>query len=853
MAGLPNLCKLSLLVENTDSTALTLNNTARARENAQHHTFFFGTPKRALDRASDDENNGIVKAEPTELYKKIMLILGDTHRYTTVKMKRIVWNLQMECAEQNKPESQQPTEVNRNDVDDYENKRITSFNNFALEVTRALRSAFTDSAASIMLLRNDGIWKSPEKRQQTPYVNAVTLQSVAQLACESYKKGSGVGDVGAVLETLFSAQPHESIKEIPHESIKEIHVTFYKSHTERTSRITVTKPIGLFTENSNWKGDYQFPQHQAEIPTIRYERASFSVYVPDDDTSEGVPVLVKSSDSVGETIETFPFYEITTESLQRLATKASSVYHTCSIATFKSALWQMLVSAQATSPSDGTTMKQTEGDVLRLTNKTMTRHTVRLNEETNFCVAVTFTHRPVGSSKEKIPDIYVKEVSLDAIDTGYWNRALYFYLAGDQKIGSDRIVDYNEVLRRKGFSPGLRHVLELEVTYHEKNTISDTQAFYDESASVLLLTAWYDWTNSNQGESLQFKKLGVGLLEHQGDQDKCVSVCVNETKKTLKINSLFHALSTAERAGCNVFMSDDLTPTKKGAGALILKVMTDIAAKLGFERINLVDAATFVQIETLPYFGKIGITAYLRALRGYGYYEAYGFFLEMNEAYGFIWDDVIEEQQSTLYFNHHLYTTKIGELKTAFEEHTFWKKPGLIKFVNRHEKEELDELTAGLKGYICQFDAKYDEWSMRHILETFINLVKLHRPETSNAFGLDHFTKMWKMMYHKKKKVEDKKLQHFSDIEEMAFLISTLDNRIVYIGQLTSTKYILLFHQMVVKPNEEKGKVPMVLVEEVDYEFRVGQGMMTPQPVTYPLYRASDSNQMKKNGRVYEI
>eukprot|EP00966_Prymnesium_polylepis_P335088 7390446-Prymnesium_polylepis.1 len=94
----------------------------------------------------------------------------------------------------------------------------------------------------------------------------------------------------------------------------------------------------------------------------------------------------------------------------------------------------MLVSAQATSPSDGTTMKQTEGDVLRLTNKTMTRHTVRLIEGTNLCVAVTFTHRPVDgqvdvSSKETIPDIYVKEVSLDAIDTGYWNRALYFYLA----------------------------------------------------------------------------------------------------------------------------------------------------------------------------------------------------------------------------------------------------------------------------------------------------------------------------------------------------------------------------------------------------------------------------------------
>eukprot|EP00966_Prymnesium_polylepis_P231305 5352538-Prymnesium_polylepis.1 len=75
----------------------------------------------------------------------------------------------MECAEQNNLESQQPTEVNRNDVAVYENKRITIFNNFALEVTRALRSAFTDCAASIMLLRNDGIWKSPEKRQQTPY------------------------------------------------------------------------------------------------------------------------------------------------------------------------------------------------------------------------------------------------------------------------------------------------------------------------------------------------------------------------------------------------------------------------------------------------------------------------------------------------------------------------------------------------------------------------------------------------------------------------------------------------------------------------------------------------------------
>jgi len=608
----------------------------------------------------------------------------------------------------------------------------------------------------------------------------------------------------------------------------------------------VTKPIGLFTENSNWKGNYQFPQDKAEIPTIRYERASFAV--PDHDPQ---PVLVKSSDSVGETIETFPFLEITTESLQRLATKASSVYNTCSIATFKSALWQMLVSAQATSPSDGTTMKQTEGDVLRLTNKTMTRHTVRLIEGTNLCVAVTFTHRPVDgqvdvSSKGPKPDIYVKEVSLDAIDTGYWNRALYFYLAGEQKIGSELIVNYDEVLRRKGFSRRLRHVLEFEVTYHEKNTISDTQAFYDESASVLLLTAWYDW----KVERLQFQRLGVGLLEHRGNQDKCVSVCVNETNKTLKIDSLFHALSTTDRSECNVFMSDDLTPTKKGAGALILKVMTDIATKLGFERINLIDAATFVQIETMPYFGKIGITAYLRALRGYGYYEAYGFFWEMNE---FTSDAVIEEQQSTLNFNHHLYTTKIGELKTAFNDDSFWEKPGLQKFVNRQTAKRYGELIAKLKEYMTKFDAKYDEWSMRYILETFINSVKPHRPETSNADRPIYYLILWKLRYHKYKKLGDPKLENFSDIEDIAFDIATLDSHIFYIGKATTTKYIHPSSQMVVKPNDKKGDVPMVLVEEVDYEFRVGQEMMTPQPVTYPLDPATDCNQPKKKGSVIEI
>jgi hypothetical protein len=227
----------------------------------------------------------------------------------------------------------------------------------------------------------------------------------------------------------------------------------------------------------------------------------------------------------------------------------------------------------------------------------------------------------------------------------------------------------------------------------------------------------------------------------------------------------------------------------------------------------------------------------LRALRGYGYYEAYGVFLEMNK---FIWDDVIEEQQSTLYFNHHLYTTTIGELKIAFNTNTFdtnmfWKKPGLQKFVNRQTAKQRDELTAKLKEYMIWFDAKYDQWSMRHILKTFINLVKFHRPEIdSNVRGLEQFTNIWKSRYHKKKMVGDK-LEHFSDIEEMAFLISTLDNRILYMGQATSTKYIDPFHQMVVKPNKVEEDVPMVLVEEVDYEFRVGQGMMTPQPVTFEV------------------
>jgi hypothetical protein len=149
--------------------------------------------------------------------------------------------------------------------------------------------------------------------------------------------------------------------------------------------------------------------------------------------------------------------------------------------------------------------------------------------------------------------------------------------------------------------------------------------------------------------------------------------------------------------------------------------VTDIATKLGFETITLEDAATFCQIETMPYFGSIFITPYLRALRGYGYYEGYGFFLKTDD-HNF--PATMAEQQSTLYFIHHLFTMTIGEIKSALRTGGGWNK-GLQKHIFQYlENQPVSHVPRSVSFLHYR----------RHFVQFHTRIVNLHTAEEWTLF-----------------------------------------------------------------------------------------------------------------------
>jgi hypothetical protein len=366
----------------------------------------------------------------------------------------------------------------------------------------------------------------------------------------------------------------------------------------------------------------------------------------------------------------------------------------------------------------------------------------------------------------------------------------------------------------KGCKIGEKIVLKYRVTYHENKTNPDT----------LLLNVEY---KREQKDVISLHRFGVGFLNDTAitSSDKCVAVEVDENRRSLKLHSLFFGMSRAMFADCNVIMSGDPTHTKKGSGGLILKLLTDICTKLDFTTITLEDVAKFTHFETMPFFAGVNMTHYLRALRSYGYYEGFGFCSQLLPECMEL-DQRVQHQQSIVNFHEHIFTLPIIKLEKHCCDGTLWDLEGLGPLKDSLppcEKCEIqDQLTTEL--FVFEPDAAY--YSMRDILNDFNSKAAKHKPKPPYNMSLDEFHDVWMETYRTAtEKLPDENPTgdyDFEDFVERARAVAELLSAIKWPGDDTTYKYITGSKHMMIRPAAQ-GKIPIVVCEQVEYEFDVTQ------------------------------
>ena len=745
---------------------------------------------------------------------------------------------------------------------------------FVKLVVDTFRDALYTEQAMIRVI-NHGI-----PQEIAPKTNPDVMLSIAQVAADAYfqsvsESGSDSDRIAKTREAVLGYKPDNETDRGRYERIQEIRVDFHCNSTP-FNEITVTKPRGLFTPQFNdlnpLNGDF----------TTEYDRGSFvtSCEVSTSGLSKPMPEMQTG----GETVETFPFYNFTDNSLNQLAESAHATYvlaqrweqrRMASDALYariaSDALrarmearmearmdaplpqltnedWiliskQCLISAQAAwGTSEGTRMQQTAESCLRLTDKTMTRHTMRIGKTFNWCVTVTLQHKQKWDTHTD-QSVFVTHDYLTSTGSVDWKQALYFYEKPHTHNNSTQLINHSD------FMTSSRNYVKFEVSYHATRTFAGTQAFYDAAAALLLLNVEYTYNNEN---SIVMTRIGLGFLgEFAGtDFDHCVSVRIKKDN-SLYLDTLFYAFDQSQRARCNIYMSGDTSNTKKGSGAVILKLLTDIGSSLQFSSIALQDEATFVQLDTMPYFdtaagGEMFITSYLRAVRGYGFYESFGFFSTIHDDI----DQQMEEQQLIVNFHHELFTKKIGELKLMLAEelepHSFPELHSL-KMLDQPSKEELESI---LKEFIkSRFgDKRYNGLSMRDILKKFNDTLEPHRPKEGEVTfdendreeeQIAKFTTKWKEKYFKSNGGDTP--EDFSEqfslvcvfVREVGGLTRKWDRvsgkgpyasikRTLASAFVTSKKLLASGQHLRISPPIAEGGPPKVVKEKVQYQFKVG-------------------------------
>jgi len=466
----------------------------------------------------------------------------------------------------------------------------------------------------------------------------------------------------------------------------------------------------------------------------------------------------------------------------------------------------------------------------------MTKHYVQTTFDMPWVVQVTLAHTNQTNSKRQKPNESngnrqtnpLKVTVTESLHTpaSIWNESLFFYKTGDKMLHSPTSSmyrefikgEYNDVLARGDTAVDFVHY---NIKYLDKN--------FAEAANLVLKVKY--GTNS-QGD-VQMINIGVGS---PGDNlIQCVEVSVAESQSSMYIGSLFYDLCSSERKECDIHTGKN--GTKRGAGGVMLKVLTSICATLGFKDIKLADGSTFVDLETMPFAGNVLITPYLRALRGYGFYEGMGFFGTPRR------QDLataIRHQQAILNYHHKVYTTPIADLRSdstlqpweddsleenqiAQNDEAYWSVEEVLS--------RLDEVKAALDTPPMRklFNCAFDRCSMRKVLQTFIALAEPYRPTAQTCRDSDVMISKWRAAfsdeYSKKDQLEREGWIALRDAAEHIVSFDTVFYSAAKLFFYTTETSVRGWHQtvashLVVVPSDD-GSAPRVVQENVDHRFRI--------------------------------
>ena len=569
------------------------------------------------------------------------------------------------------------------------------------------------------------------------------------------------------------------------ESVVEVHVTFVSNGLERT-RVTSGMFTPLYNSKPNIDERAQLLEGDDQIQTVEYDRASF------------MSNQYGQIGSLCESISVVDFARLSSETLADLAHKAESRFSFCTFVEWKRALQQIYIQSQTTRSSSPLSKFPTK----RLTNKMMTTHETTTTAEMQWSVHVTLTHAQKGVKRTKTDlRVTVSEDLRGSMKRSTWNHSLFYYKGGDKMLYSDTLDDaLNEF--RSEFVYETTPTIAFQIKYfQDKDKDKDKENTEPDAKAVLQV---------NYEEHLNHVRMtNISVRQPESSTDNCVSVQVSERSGTMYLASLFYGLTEQNRELCQVSVGKK--GEKRGAGAVILKALTSIGASLGFKIINLSDAACFVDVASMPYFGRVYITPYLRALRGFGYYEGMGFFSTNGK-----FEYVKAHEQAVLNFFHKLYTTKIKDLRLMtwqlkpWEDNAFDEAP----FHNIETYGEVESLLNNL-------DNMWDDRSMRSILQEFIDLTENVRPRAEKATSTEQFLTEWETNLKNR-------YESFANLEKaaaciaVAFTFSSIDS---FTSHTKCFKYVInssglesVATHLVVVPSED-GSAPKAVEKLIDYNF----------------------------------
>lgn len=157
---------------------------------------------------------------------------------------------------------------------------------------------------------------------------------------------------------------------------------------------------------------------------------------------------------------------------------------------------------------------------------------------------------------------------------------------------------------------------------------------------------------------------------------------------------------------------------RKGEGAIVLGALVSIAAAFDVKVVSLYDVAEFFDTETSPFWGKVGVTKYLRKVRGYGQYEGYGFF----------GDVVRSNEQAYLNHVHYIMTTSLNELEVPCLDIPLQRKVHHLVYINNYGIMHREH---SMRQIILEFEAAAKEAGL--------TLAKFKQNDTSAVHLMDHY------------------------------------------------------------------------------------------------------------------